>query len=80
MEEVYILVLAVEVKNVEKLLMFDFILQGLSLVLFRRKEKTLLVAFGGNGAELSNQVRTILFFYIPLLALALLKCTLDCSL
>jgi hypothetical protein len=36
--------------------MVYFILQGLSLVLVQRKEKTMLVAFGGKGSELSNQV------------------------
>lgn len=33
--------------------------QGLSLVLVQRKEKTMLVAFGGKGFELSNQVQVL---------------------
>ncbi|XP_024379765.1 uncharacterized protein [Physcomitrium patens] len=33
--------------------------QGLSLVLVQRKEKTMLVAFGGKGSELSNQVQVL---------------------
>ena len=43
-------------------------LQGLSLVLVQRKEKTMLVAFGGKGSELSNQVLAFLSAenYIPL--------------
>ncbi|KAG0605425.1 hypothetical protein M758_9G057900 [Ceratodon purpureus] len=38
--------------------------QGLSLVLVQRKEKTMLVAFGGKGAELSNQVQVL--YIMPL--------------
>jgi len=63
----------------EEFLMFDFMLQGLSLVLVQRKEKTMLVAFGGKGADLSNQVRNILSTFFSLLV-ALLQCTLDGSL
>lgn len=37
-----------------------FMLQGLSLVLVQRKEKTMLVAFGGKGSEFSNQVLAFL--------------------
>lgn len=34
--------------------------QGLSLVLVQRKEKTMLVAFGGKGSELCGQVPALL--------------------
>ncbi|XP_024392053.1 uncharacterized protein [Physcomitrium patens] len=38
--------------------------QGLSLVLVQRKEKTMLVAFGGKGSEVCNQVQVL--YIMPL--------------